>query len=202
MSVSAAVSPEPVRGGPRARTSAGVVRGGMEAGLAVFRGIPYAEPPVGALRFAAPQPVRGWTGVRAADLYGPPPPQPSLFGGSEEPTDEGVGESWLSLNIWSPDSVPGAGLPVLVWVPGGGYTIGAASLPEFNGGRLAAGGVVVVTLNYRLGMEGFALIDGAAANRGCSIRSPPCGGSATTSRPSAATRTRSRSSGNPRAADR
>ena len=75
-------------------------------------------------------------------------------------------DDWLTLNVWSPDPAPGAGLPVLVWIPGGAYVIGASSFPEFDGGRLASGGVVVVTLNYRLGVEGFAQIDGAPANRG------------------------------------
>ena len=149
---------------PEVRTGAGVLRGSREAGLAVFRGVPYAEPPVGALRFTAPRPARGWAGVRAAVSFGPPPPQPSLFG--DELTREAGGDGWLSVNVWSPDPAPGAGLPVLVWIPGGAYVIGASSLPEFDGGRLAAGGVVVVTLNYRLGMEGFAQIDGAPANRG------------------------------------
>src|SRR6476469_1388561 len=151
--------------GPEIRTAVGVLRGGREAGLAVFRGVRYAEPPVGALRFAAPRPVRGWAGVRAALSYGPPPPQPSAFG-TDGPAREAVGDDWLSLNVWSPDPAAGAGLPVLVWIPGGGYVIGSSSLPEFDGGRLAANGVVVVTLNYRLGMEGFAQIDGAPANRG------------------------------------
>ena len=146
-------------------TSAGVLRGRREAGLAVFRGIPYAEPPVGALRFAAPVPVAGWPGVRPAISFGPPPPQPSGFS-SDATEQEGQGEDWLSLNIWSPDPSPAAGLPVLVWIPGGAYVIGTSSLPEFDGGRLAAGGVVLVTLNYRLGIEGFAQIDGAPANRG------------------------------------
>jgi para-nitrobenzyl esterase len=65
---------------PEVRTAAGVLRGSREARLAVFRGVPYADPPVGALRFAAPRPVRGWAGVRAAVSYGPPPPQAGLFG--------------------------------------------------------------------------------------------------------------------------
>ncbi len=147
--------------GPEIRTAAGVLRGSWEAGQAVFRGIRFAEPPVGALRFAAPRPVRGWSGVRVAGSYGPPPPQPGMSG-------EFVsgGGDWLSVNLWSPDPAPGAGLPVMVWIPGGGYIIGASSLPEFDGGRLASGGVVVVTLNYRLGVEGFAQIAGAPANRG------------------------------------
>ncbi|MET0864407.1 MAG: carboxylesterase family protein [Nakamurella sp.] len=149
--------------GPEVRTAAGRVGGNWESGLAVFRGIPYAEPPVGPLRFAAPRRCGGWAGVRAAVAYGPPPPQPSMFGGGAEAV---VGDDWLTLNIWSPDPAADARLPVLVWIPGGAYTIGAANLPEYDGGRLAAGGLVVVTINYRLGVEGFAQIAGAPANRG------------------------------------
>jgi len=81
-------------------------------------------------------------------------------------TPQAAGDDWLSLNVWSPDPAPSAGLPVLVWIPGGAYVIGTSGLPEYDGGRLAAGGVVVVTINYRLGMEGFGQIDGAPANRG------------------------------------
>ncbi|MGW3952424.1 carboxylesterase/lipase family protein [Streptomyces sp. NPDC004752] len=149
---------------PEVRTAAGALRGSWEAGLAVFRGIPFAESPVGALRFAAPQPVRSWDGVRAAASYGPPPPQSSVFG--TDALTQNTGDDWLTVNIWSPEPTTGAGLPVMVWIPGGGYVIGASSLPEFDGGRLAGGGVVVVTLNYRLGIEGFAQIEGAPANRG------------------------------------
>ncbi|MEV4513936.1 carboxylesterase family protein [Dactylosporangium sp. NPDC049525] len=161
MTVTAARSSSPA---PEVRTAAGVLRGSREAGLAVFRGVPYAEPPVGALRFAAPRPARGWTGVRTAVAYGPPPPQPGLFSMGE--LTQQTGDDWLTVNVWSPDPGPGAGLPVLVWIPGGAYAIGASSLPEFDGGRLAAGGAVVVTLNYRLGIEGFVQLDGAPANRG------------------------------------
>lgn len=81
----------------------------------------------------------------------------------QQPADN---DDWLTLNVWSPDPGPGGGLPVLVWIPGGGYMVGSSVLPEFDGGRLAAAGVVVVTLNYRLGVEGFAQIEGAPANRG------------------------------------
>ncbi len=147
---------------PEVRTVSGVVRGRREAGRAVFRGIPYAEPPVGDLRFAAPQPVRGWDGVRQALVFGPPPPQPGAFGTSPQ----GTGDDWLTLNVWTPDPGPAAGLPVLVWIPGGGYLVGCSGLPEYDGGHLAAGGTVVVTLNYRLGLEGFGQLDGAPANRG------------------------------------
>ena len=163
MTVIAATSPESGFE-PEVRTAAGVLRGSREAGLAVFRGIPYAEPPVGALRFAAPRPVRGWAGVRAASRSARRLRSPACSGRTARPRNRG--DDWLTVNVWSPDPAPGAGLPVLVWIPGGAYVIGASSLPEFDGGRLAAGGVVVVTLNYRLGVEGFAQIDGAPANRG------------------------------------
>src|SRR5437868_8050337 len=145
---------------PEVRTVAGVLRGRRESGLAVFRGIPFAEPPVGARRFAAPQPARGWDGVRPAVVYGPPPPQSSALG----EVSQDAADDWLTLNVWTPD--PAAALPVMVWIPGGGYALGNSSLPEYDAGHLAGSGTVVVTLNYRLGIEGFAQIEGAPANRG------------------------------------
>ena len=155
-------SSKPSESEPEVRTAAGIVRGGREAGLAVFRGIPFAEPPVGALRFAAPQPVRSWDGVRPAVAYGPPPPQSGVLGVSQDT----AGDDWLTVNVWTPEPDPAAGLPVMVWIPGGGYVIGHSSLPEYDAGHLAGSGAVIVTLNYRLGIEGFAQIDGAPANRG------------------------------------
>lgn len=149
---------------PEVRTTAGVLRGEEESGLAVFRGIPFAQPPVGALRFGAPRAVRGWDGVRKAVAYGPPPPQASAFG--MDALSQDTGDDWLTLNVWTPDPGSGAGLPVMVWLYGGAYSIGMAGLPEYDGGRLAREGVVVVTLNYRVGIEGFGLIEGAPANRG------------------------------------
>ncbi|GAA0596039.1 carboxylesterase/lipase family protein [Streptomyces crystallinus] len=151
---------------PEVRTGAGAVRGGLETGVAVFRGIPYAEPPVGALRLAAPRPVRGWDGVRTAAAYGPPPPQGGHFGMDALARDT-VGDDWLTVNVWSPEPGPGAGLPVMVWIQGGAYVIGMSGLPEYDGGRLAReNGVVVVTFNYRVGPEGFGHFEGAPANRG------------------------------------
>ncbi len=134
--------------------------------MAVFRGIPFAEPPVGALRFAAPRPARSWGGVRDAVSYGPPPPQASAFGMGRL-AQPAVDDDWLTINVWSPEPSPRAGLPAMVWIHGGAYTIGMSSLPEYDGTRLAReGGVVVVTFNYRVGAEGFAQIEGAPANRG------------------------------------
>ncbi|ANZ43525.1 carboxylesterase [Lentzea guizhouensis] len=142
------------------RVAAGAVRGAFEGEVAVFRGIPFAAPPVGPHRFAAPHPVEPWDGVRDALEFGPPPPQGGAFG-----MDRAVGgDDWLTANVWSPDL--GSGLPVLVWIHGGAYTIGMSSLPEYDGTRLARGGVVVVTFNYRVGLEGFGAFTGSPANRG------------------------------------
>jgi para-nitrobenzyl esterase len=140
------------------RVSGGVVRGRAAAGLAVFRGIPFAAVPA---RFAAPGPVRAWDGAREATRFGAPPPQSALFGmdalGEE-------GDDWLTVNVWSPDLV--GALPVMVWIQGGGYMFGTSGLPEYDGGNLALGGVVVVTFNYRVGLEGFGFIEGLPPNRG------------------------------------
>jgi para-nitrobenzyl esterase len=151
---------------PEARASAGTLRGSWEAGVAVFRGIPFARSPVGALRFAAPRPAPGWDGAREAVSFGPPPPQAAAFG-MDALAREAAGDDWLTINVWSPEPGPDAGLPVMVWIHGGAYTIGMSGLPEYDGGRLARdGGVVLVTFNYRVGVEGFAQIEGAPANRG------------------------------------
>lgn len=167
MPVAVSEPSEPSQSSPEVRTAAGVVRGSREAGSAVFRGIPFAEPPVGAYRFAAPQPVRGWDGVRDALSYGPPPPQAGAFGMDALSQDAAGDGDWLTVNVWSPEPASGAGLPVMVWIQGGAYVIGTSGLPEYDGGRLSReGGVVVVTFNYRLGIEGFAQIEGAPANRG------------------------------------
>uniref|UniRef100_A0AAU2JHX7 Carboxylic ester hydrolase n=1 Tax=Streptomyces sp. NBC_00049 TaxID=2903617 RepID=A0AAU2JHX7_9ACTN len=156
----------PSGSGPEVRAAGGALRGSREAGVAVFRGIPFAEPPVGPLRFAAPRPARGWDGVRPAVSYGPPPPQSGHFG-MDALARDAAGDDWLTVNVWSPEPGPGAGLPVMVWIQGGAYSIGMSGLPEYDGGRLARdGGVVVVTFNYRVGLEGFGHIEGAPANRG------------------------------------
>ncbi|MET7700772.1 carboxylesterase family protein [Streptomyces sp. NPDC005485] len=162
----ATAATEPTGSEPEVRTAAGALRGTVDAGVAVFRGIPFAEPPVDALRFAAPQPVRGWDGVRPAKAYGPPPPQAGHFG-MDALSRDAAGADWLTVNVWSPEPHPGAELPVMVWIQGGAYSIGMSSLPEYDGARLARdGGLVMVTFNYRVGIEGFAHLDGAPANRG------------------------------------
>ncbi|MEU1881078.1 carboxylesterase family protein [Streptosporangium sp. NPDC020072] len=147
-------------GQPRVRTTEGPVRGLWRQGHAVFRGIPYARPPVGELRFAAPSPPDRWEGTRQATEFGPAVPL-SL------PVDVGPqrGTDWLTLNVGTPD--PGvAGLPVLVWLPVGGYVTAMSSDPMYDPAALAEAGLVVVTVNCRVGAEGFAFLDDAPPNRG------------------------------------
>ncbi|MFJ9199988.1 carboxylesterase/lipase family protein [Streptomyces flaveolus] len=152
------------------RTATGAVRGRREDALTVFRGIPFAEPPVGDARFAAPRPARPWDGIRDAFAFGPPPPQDlGLVGQAGAPGAPGApeGDDWLTVNVWTPEPDPAAHRPVMVWIYGGAYKLGHAGSPGYDARRLAEDGdLVVVTFNYRVGMEGFAHIEGAPANRG------------------------------------
>ncbi|WP_406462580.1 carboxylesterase family protein [Streptomyces sp. NBC_01622] len=152
---------------PVVRCTAGAVRGRLEDGLAVFRGIPFAEPPVGEARFQAPRPVPAWDGVRDALDFGPPPPQESGFQGRRNVLTGPMGDDWLTVNVWTPAPDPAARLPVMVWIYGGAYKLGHSGSPGYDAQHIARDGdVVVVSLNYRVGIEGFARIDGAPANRG------------------------------------
>ncbi|HMC53331.1 MAG TPA: carboxylesterase family protein, partial [Acidimicrobiales bacterium] len=161
--------------GHRVTTRCGKLEGVERDGVRVFRGIPYARPPVGPRRFRAPQPAEPWTGVRDASKAGPaapqvPGPTEQLMPGPPLDTDEDC----LTLNVWTPAAAGAQPRPVLVWIHGGGFLTGSGSLPIYNGRFLAArGDVVVVTINYRLGALGFlshpALRDeesGAAGNWG------------------------------------
>jgi para-nitrobenzyl esterase len=142
---------------PEVRTVAGTVRGTRHGAVAAFRGIPYAQPPVDALRFRAPVPALPWDGVRDASAFGPPVPQ------TASPPD--ASDDWLTLNVWSPD-LGATGLPVMVWIHGGAYLHGSSANPHHDGTALAAEGAVVISLNYRMGVEGFAHLPGAPDNRG------------------------------------
>jgi para-nitrobenzyl esterase len=146
--------------GIEVRTASGAVRGRRADRLAIFRGIPFAQPPVGALRFAAPQPPVPWDGVRDAAEFGPAPPQsgPVRAVGT-------AGTEWLTVNVWSPD-LDAARLPVLVWIYGGAYLFGSSNDPLYDAAMIAHLGLVVVTFNYRVGAEGFAQLGDAPANRG------------------------------------
>ncbi|MBL5973467.1 MAG: hypothetical protein D3X82_06795 [Candidatus Leucobacter sulfamidivorax] len=160
--------------GPVVRTASGAVRGvweesgrsgDPEARIAVFRGIPYAEPPVGELRFVPPQRRRPWQGTRDATAFGPIP-QREERGITRIPEHAIPGDDTLSVNVCTPRPEPGAGLPVVVWIHGGGYFSGSPASPWYDGRAFARDGVVLVTLSYRLGFTGFGWIEGTAQNRG------------------------------------
>ncbi len=134
-------------------TESGLVEGVQEQSLTVFKGIPFAAPPIGGLRWRSPQPPAPWLGVRKADHFAAICPQQ----GSSVPgaPTEAMGEDCLYLNIWMPSHQPGAKLPVMVWIYGGGWTTGSASMPLYWGDQLAGRGVIVVTVSYRVGAFGF-----------------------------------------------
>ncbi|KOC90521.1 carboxylesterase/lipase family protein [Winslowiella iniecta] len=124
----------------------GKLRGSQHEGVSIYRGIPYAQPPTGARRFAPPARMKPWEGVRDATQFGPM---------SHQGGDGNFSEDCLYLNIWSPEARSTAALPVYVFIHGGGYMSGSGSQPLYEGKHLAQQGIVVVTLNYRLGTLGF-----------------------------------------------
>lgn len=154
-----------------ATTCRGKVRGRVRGGIATFLAIPYAAAPFGAHRFRAPAPVEPWEGVRDALEYGPTAPQRPY----RPPLDQLIpevdikGDDCLHLNIWTPDvgGDTGAGrLPVIVWIHGGSLRNGSAAVPLYDGRAFARDGVVLVSINYRLGVEGFGVFPDAPDNRG------------------------------------
>ena len=149
------------------RTKQGTVRGRAAGGVVTFKGIPYAAPPFGAHRFQPLRPAESWDGVREALTYGPTVPKPPYIPPFDVLFPEPViaGEDCLNLNIWTPD--PGkAGLPVMVWIHGGTFVNGTGAIPTYDGSRFARDGVVCVTINYRLGVDGFLYLGDGSANLG------------------------------------
>jgi para-nitrobenzyl esterase len=138
-----------------AQTRSGPVRGllSQDGKTRIFRGIPYAAPPVGALRWKEPQPVEPWTTVRDATQFGQRCMQPTLM--KLELRDAGMGEDCLYLNLWTPTGAAAGRLPVMVWIHGGSFAIGSGAEARYDGERLTHRGVIVVTLNYRMGIFGF-----------------------------------------------
>lgn len=131
----------------------GTVAGATAEGVAAFKGIPYAAPPIGRLRWSAPAPVQPWSAPRDTTSYGADCMQNPLPG--VQPGSRPMSEDCLTLNVWTPKPAKGAKLPVMLWIHGGGFVGGSGTLPETDGAMLARRDVVVVSFNYRLGRFGF-----------------------------------------------
>jgi len=134
----------------------GIIEGNFdtETGIQKYFGIPFAKPPVGPLRWKAPQPPDNWKGVKQTKKFGPRPVQWNIFGDMVSRSD-GLSEDCLYLNVWTPAKRNTKGLPVLVYFYGGGFVAGDASEPRYDGESMAKKGIVVVTANYRLNIFGF-----------------------------------------------
>ena len=134
-----------------AKVTGGEVRGVVTEGISVFKGIPFAAPPMGELRWKAPAPVKAWTGIRKADIFGPACMQAANSMGNTAR----VSEDCLYLNVWTPAKNQGEQLPVIFWIHGGGFSGGSTSTPMYDGTDFAKKGVVFVSVAYRLGPFGF-----------------------------------------------
>lgn len=139
-------------------TQSGLVMGGLATSdeeIRVFKGIPYATPPVGDLRWQPPHPVEPWTEVRDATQFAPKCWQPNLDAGFYRSDAQRVSEDCLYLNVWTGAKKQSDSLPVMVWIHGGAFIMGGGSESFYDGTSLASGGIVFVSLNYRLGVLGF-----------------------------------------------
>ncbi len=152
---------------PVVKTQDGSVRGSVAGNVLSFKGIPYAAPPFGPNRFRAPQPVEPWHGVRDALTYGPTTPKPPYWPPFDSILPEPAipGEECLNLNIWTPET-GNARLPVMVWIHGGAFSNGSSAVPTYDGTSFARDGVVLVSINYRLGVDGFLFLGDGVSNLG------------------------------------
>jgi para-nitrobenzyl esterase len=140
---------------PKITTLNGIVRGVTEGDVTIFKGIPFAAPPVGEFRWRPPQPVKNWEGELDASKFGSNAAQAG-WGAKPGTISEGSSEDCLYLNIWKPvSSIPKSKLPVMVWIHGGGFTGGSGSSPQNFGHELTRNGVILVNINYRLGRLGY-----------------------------------------------
>ena len=195
---------------PSIKVETGALAGSVEDGVESWKGIPFAAPPIGPLRWRAPQPAAPWTGVRQATAYRNDCMQ-KPFPSDAAPLGTEPSEDCLYANVWRPAGAT-AKLPVLVWIYGGGFVNGGSSPPVYSGAKLARQGVLVFSFNYRVGRFGtFAHpqltrqnADGGTSGqlRHTWTRSPPSNGFSATSRPSAAIPRTSPSSESRRAAGR
>lgn len=153
---------------PRVRLSTGEIEGERRGEVDRFLGIPYAAPPFGERRFAEPQPPEAWSGVRDASAFGATPPQRPYQGRLQAllPTVTIAGEDVLTVNVWAPRDAQN--LPVVFWLHGGAFERGTTALPLYDGTAFARDGVIFVSAGYRLGAEGFSVLEGAPRNLGLS----------------------------------
>ena len=151
---------------PVVSVTGGQVRGSSSAGVSAFLGIPYAAPAIGPDRYRAPQPVVAWDGERDATTHGPTASQTAYPSPMDEilPSSVAPGEDYLNVSVWAPEDAKD--LPVMVWIHGGAFVRGANSIATYDGTSFARDGVVLVGVNYRLGVPGFAVLDGAPTNLG------------------------------------
>jgi para-nitrobenzyl esterase len=155
----------PAPAAPDVKISQGTISGTTEGDITSFKGIPFAAPPTGDLRWRAPQPAPGWTGVRDASQFGPICPQArmSLLARLGRHLKLPESEDCLTVNVWTPNANPGAKLPVMVWIYGGSFRTGGSARPIYDGTELARHGVILVSFNYRLGWLGFMDLPALAA---------------------------------------
>ena len=152
---------------PRVTIAQGELEGLWRGPSAAFLGVPFAEPPIGALRFVGPVPARLWQGVRRATAYGPTAQRRPFGPDTTIPEPSIPGDDILTVNVFTPE--PGRrepGLPVLVWIHGGGFKAGSPASPWYDGAGFNRDGVVTVTMGYRLGFDGFGWVRDAPLNRG------------------------------------
>lgn len=154
--------PQQVKRLPQVTIAPGIISGmaNYNGTINIFKGVPFAAPPVGINRWRAPQPVKPWQGVKACDKFGASPMQPtprpfSVYTQEYLIPTAPISEDCLYLNIWAPAKTNGKKLPVLVWIPGGGFVSGGGAVPVYDGERTANKGIVFVTINYRVGVFGF-----------------------------------------------
>jgi para-nitrobenzyl esterase len=145
-----------------AKVTGGEVQGVIAEGISIFKGVPFAAPPVGDLRWKAPAPVQAWTGIKKADAFGPACMQAANSMGNTAP----VGEDCLYLNVWTPAKKAGEKIPVIFWIYGGGYSGGSTSIPMYDGMGFAKKGVVLVSVAYRVGPFGFLAHPGLSRESG------------------------------------
>ncbi|MFD4319440.1 carboxylesterase/lipase family protein [Streptomyces sp. NPDC058548] len=162
-----------VEHGPEVLTRYGALRGSAKDGVAAFLGVPYARAPVGPLRFRTPEPVEPWDGVREATAFGPTAPKRPYAAPLDAllPDPDVAGDDCLNLNVWAPwggpdSAAPDGGRPVMVWIHGGSLVHGSSAVPVYDGTAFARDGVVLVSVNYRLGIEGFGVFPDAPGNLG------------------------------------